>query len=47
MCEISNSKIQRFQSWYFPDKPFNCFVFIFLSFIYIEFHEYANEIIFI
>ena len=22
MCEISNSKIQRFQSWYFPDKPY-------------------------
>ena len=22
MCEISNSLVQRFQSWYFPDKPY-------------------------
>ena len=23
MCEISNFKVQRFQSWYFPDKPYS------------------------
>ena len=23
MCEISNSSVQRFQSWYFPDKPYS------------------------
>ena len=22
MCEISNSWVQRFLSWYFPDKPY-------------------------
>ena len=22
LCEISNSYVQRFQSWYFPDKPY-------------------------
>ena len=22
MCDISNSSVQRFQSWYFPDKPY-------------------------
>ena len=27
MCEISNSKIQRFQSWYFPDKPYSVCIF--------------------
>ena len=25
MCEISKSLVQRFQSWYFPDKPYLAF----------------------
>ena len=26
MCGISISYVQRFQSWYFPDKPYYIFV---------------------
>ena len=24
MCELSNSEVNGFQSWYFPDKPYFC-----------------------
>ena len=47
MCEISNSQVQRFQSWYFMDKPYGkCVksIFVdsnFLVFVYYVEHGYT------